>query len=478
MSYRLFQPFKHDGDRGGRRYAGLVAVLLALFPLAAAGADSDKGLRQSAVVLAVRRVNPIVVNISSEYEIRTRSNPFAMRGMDRFFDSFFNDFFEPGFERRAKRTSLGSGLIIDGKRGYILTNAHVITKTGKIRVVLQDEREFEAKIVGADPDSDLAVLKIDAADPLPDVPLKYCEDPMIGETVIAIGNPFGFSHTVTTGVISAVNRSFRADEKVFRDFIQTDASINPGNSGGPLLNINGDLVGINTAIYANAQGIGFAIPISKAKRIVDDLIRHGEVIPAWIGLTVQNVDERMTAYLGLGDAKGVMVKALTPNGPAAAAGLREGDIIRALGKSRVADVEDFDAGLKQYTAGDAIPVTLWRDGSEITLTVTAAVFPEENALTLGEQLLGVRVADLASEHRRKFGTTDRKGVVITNLRRNSQLARIGAEPGDVIRQMDEIAIEDLADFKKAIVKSRLKNSVVILLQRADQHYYITLDIRR
>ncbi len=458
---------------------GVILLLMAGLALDAAGAAAarEANLRESAVVRAVRRVSPIVVNISSEYEIRTRANPFGMQGMDRFFDSFFNDFFEPRLERRAKRTSLGSGLIIDGKRGYILTNAHVITKTGKIRVVLQDEREFEAQIVGADPDSDLAVLKIDTSEPLPDIALTYCEDPLIGETVIAIGNPFGFSHTVTTGVISAVNRSFRADDKVFRDFIQTDASINPGNSGGPLLNIDGDLIGVNTAIYASAQGIGFAIPVSKAKRIVDDLIRHGEVIPAWVGLTVQDVDERITAYLGLGEAKGAMVHSVETGGPAAGAGIREGDVVRYLGKSRVDGVESFEAGLKQYTAGNAIPVTLWRDGREMTVRVVAEVFPKEQALALGERLLGVRVADLTPENRRRFGVFARKGVLIEEISRSSHLAGIGAGPGDVIRQMDEIHIDGLEDFRKAIVTYRQKSSVIVLLQRADQLYYLTVDLR-
>jgi S1-C subfamily serine protease len=224
--------------------------------------------RETAVVKAVRQVSPAVVNISSAYEVRKRTSPFSGFGLNPFFDEFFRDFFDPRFERRQQNTSLGSGVIIDGEKGLILTNAHVIQKTGTIKVVLQDERDFEARIVGADPDSDLAVLKIDSKDRLPAIKMGSSEDLMIGETVIAIGNPFGFSHTVTTGVISAVNRSIRAQDRVYHDFIQIDASINPGNSGGPLLNINGDLIGINTAIYAKAQGIGFAIPIGKARKII------------------------------------------------------------------------------------------------------------------------------------------------------------------------------------------------------------------
>ena len=252
---------------------------------------------------AVRKVSPAVVNISSVYEVRKRTGPFSGFGANPFFEEFFKDFFDPRFERRQQYTSLGSGVIIDGKKGLILTNAHVIQKTATIKVMLQDEREFEAKIVGADPDSDLAVLKIDSENQLPDVTMGNSDDLMIGETVIAIGNPFGFSHTVTTGVISALNRSIRTEDRVYNDFIQIDASINPGNSGGPLLNINGDLIGINTAIYAKAQGIGFAIPISKARKIISDLIQYGEVKQAWIGIIVQDMDDKLAGYFNVGDKK-------------------------------------------------------------------------------------------------------------------------------------------------------------------------------
>jgi len=475
MPDRLFQPFGCNRHGRIRRCEILLALLFCLWPVVAAAADADGNLRESAVVRAVRRISPLVVNVSSEYEIRQRVNPFAMRGMDQWFDSFFRDFFDPGYERRAKRTSLGSGVIIDAKRGYILTNAHVIAKTGQIRVVLMDEREYEAQIVGADPDSDLAVLRITASEALPEVMLVDCEDPMIGETDIAIVNPFGFSHTVTTGVISALNRSIRTDEKVFRDFIQTDASINPGNSGGPLLNINGELIGINTAIYAKAQGIGFAIPISKARRIVDDLIRHGEVIPAWIGVTVQDIDEHLTGYLGLPDAKGAMVKAVTADGPADKAGIREGDVIRSVGKKRVAGVDDFEAIMKAYTAGDTISADVWRQGRESTVSIRTMVFPMDQALTLGERLLGVRVVELTSRNRSRFGVIATKGALITELARSSYLAKIGVEPGDVIRQIDEFPINGIEDFKKAVVKYRQKRSVVILLQRSEQMYHIPVE---
>ena len=430
--------------------------------------------RESPVVRAVRKVSPAVVNISSSYEVRKRANPFSGFGMDPFFEEFFRDFFDPRFERRQQSTSLGSGVIIDGKRGFILTNAHLIERSGNIKVVLEDEREFEAKIVGADPDSDLAVLQIASPERLPAVEMGSSDDLMIGETVIAIGNPFGFSHTVTTGVISAVDRSIRAGDRVYLDFIQIDASINPGNSGGPLLNINGNLIGINTAIYAKAQGIGFAIPINKAKKIISDLIQFGEVIQTWIGITVQNLDKKLAGYLKIPDKKGVMVKALEPASPASNAGLKEGDIILAIGNKKIASVQDYASAKKTYAAGDTLKAQIWRDGEIKTVSIKTRIFPLEMAEDLAFRLMGIRVEDLTQENRSHYRLSEHPGVVISEINGGSYLARIGARPGDVIRQIDDETVADKNDFKKAIVKYRQKQSVVLLLQRGDQGYYITV----
>ena len=432
--------------------------------------------RESPVVKAVRNISPAVVNISSSYEIRKRANPFSGFGLDPFFDNFFKDFFDPRFERRQQRTSLGSGVIIDGKRGFILTNAHVIERAGTIAVVLQDEREFEAQIIGADPDSDLAVLKIDTPESLPDIEMGSSDDLMIGETVIAIGNPFGFSHTVTTGVISALNRSVRSENRVFHDFIQIDASINPGNSGGPLLNINGELIGINTAIYAKAQGIGFAIPIGKAKKIISDLIQFGEVIQAWIGITIQSLNARLADYLNVPRKKGVMIKAVEPQSPAQKAGLKEGDIILSIGNKKMDSTRDYWSAKKTYAAGDILKTKIWRNGKIKTVSVKTKVFPLELAEELAFRFLGIKVEDLTAKNRLYYQIPARKGVVISEIDKKSYLAGIGVRPGDVIRRIDDYKIEDREDFKKAIIKYRQKNSVVLLLQRGDQGYYITVNI--
>jgi Do/DeqQ family serine protease len=435
-----------------------------------------ENLRESAVVVAVKKVSPVVVNISSEFEVRKRVNPFSGFGMDPSFENFFNDFFDPGFERRYKRTSLGSGVIIDGKRGFILTNQHVILKSKTITVSLKDGREFKAQIVGADPDSDLAVLRISSPKSLPDITMGDSSKLMIGETVIAIGNPFGFSNTVTTGVISATNRSVRTNDMVYHDFIQTDASINPGNSGGPLLNINGELIGINTAIYAKARGIGFAIPINTAKRIVSDLIRYGEVIPAWIGITIQDIDTDLARYLKASTINGVLVKKAETVGPARKAGIREGDIILSINTRDIASEKDFHRAMLALSAGDKIDITVWRNGKTKTVSVKTSVFPKELALDLAFDLLGISVENLSAKNRHIHKSLAKQGVLISDVNRQSFLAHIGARPGDVIRQIDDMPINNIKDFEQAIIKYRQKNSLVIVLQRGDQLYNITVKL--
>ena len=439
-------------------------------------AHSEKYSRETPVVRAVRKVSPAVVNISSEYEVRKQVSPFSGYRMDPFFDSFFKDFFDPGNERRYKRNSLGSGVIIDGQRGFILTNAHVVEKTGTIRVVLNDQEEHAAQVVGADPDSDLAVLRIESKTPLPAIDMGDSDNLMIGETVIAIGNPFGFSHTVTTGVISALNRSFRADDRIFQDFIQTDASINPGNSGGPLLNINGELVGINTAIYAKAQGIGFAIPINKAKRIINDLIRYGEVVPAWIGITVQDIDKRLAKYLKMQEEGGVLVTSVEQKSPAHKAGIREGDLLISMVSRKVPSTEAFASIMKGISAGQKVEAVISRNKKERAVTVVTSVFPKALAMDLAYGLLGVSVEDLNDQTRKKYRTDEKEGVIISAVRKRSQLNRIGVQPGDIIRKIDDIATKNIESFKKAVIKYRKKSSVVLLLQRENQLYYITVKL--
>jgi serine protease Do len=438
---------------------------------------SEPYQRETAVVRAVRNISPAVVNISSEYEVQRRAFPFSGPSPESFFDFFFKDFFDPGFDRKYKRTSLGSGVIIDGEKGFILTNAHVIKSTGTITVLLNDEREFKAQIKGSDTDSDLAVLQIDTQQLLPSVSMGNSEDLMIGETVIAIGNPFGFSHTVTTGVISAVNRSIRTDDAVYHNFIQTDASINPGNSGGPLLNINGELIGINTAIYSKAQGIGFAIPINTAKRIVSDLIQYGEVFPVWTGIIVQELDPRLAAYMELPEnTLGVLVKDIEKSSPAQKTNILPGDVILYIGNRPVSSVQSYRSSLREFASGDKINIVLFRKGKRHQVSLVASLFPEDRAMDLSENLLGIRVEEISSQNRYRYNITVGKGVVISKVRENSYLFEIGVRPGDTILKLDEHPVENVDVYKKMIMRYRLKSSVVLLVQRADRGYYITVKL--
>jgi serine protease Do len=438
---------------------------------------SESYKRETPVVRAVRNISPAVVNISSEYEVQRRAFPFSGSGPESFFDYFFNDFFDPGFDRKYKRTSLGSGVIIDGEKGFILTNAHVIKSTGTISVILNDEREFNARIIGSDMDSDLAVLQIHTEQPLPAVSMGDSQDLMIGETVIAIGNPFGFSHTVTTGVISAINRSIRTDEAVYHNFIQTDASINPGNSGGPLLNINGELIGINTAVYSKAQGIGFAIPINTAKRIVADLIQYGEVFPVWTGIIVQEIDPRLAAYMEIpGNTPGILVKDIEKSSPAQNSNILPGDVILSVGNRPVVSLQTYRSALREFASGDKINIVLFRKGKQHHLSLVGSLFPENRAMDLSEELLGIRVEDLSLQNRFRYNIKVDKGVVISKAHENSYLFEIGVRPGDAILKLDEHMIENVETYKKIIIKYRLKSSVVILLQRGDKGYYITVGL--
>jgi Do/DeqQ family serine protease len=454
--------------------AVLLFVLVNLICFITPVKSGAENLRESAVVKAVKKVSPAVVNISSQSEVRKRVNPFYGFGLDPSFESFFKDFFDPGYEQKYQRTSLGSGVIIDGKRGYILTNKHVIIKSSTITVTLKDGREFKAKIVGADPDSDLAVLRISPKGSLPAIEMGNSGNLLIGETVIAIGNPFGFSNTVTTGVISAVNRSVKVDDSFYHDFIQTDASINPGNSGGPLLNIYGELIGINTAIYAKAQGIGFAIPINKAKRVISDLIKYGEVIPAWIGVTVQDMDAELAKYLKASDIKGVLVKKTEASGPAYKSGIHVGDIIQSIGTRKIRTQYEFNTAMSNISAGESLDIGVLRDGKIKIFTVRSTAFPEDLALELAYDILGIKVKDLSKNNRYSYKIYAKEGVLISALNSHSYLARIGAEPGDVIRQIDEFTVKNTKEFKKAIIKYRKKKSLVILLQRKDQLYNISV----
>jgi len=416
--------------------------------------------RRSPVVIAVEKASPAVVSIISAQEVERGGNPFS--GGDPFFDEFFRDFFEP-FRQRQTEQSLGSGVVIRPD-GYILTNEHVILRSGEIQVQFADERKFDARLVGADSDSDLAVLKVDSSKALPNLPLGNSDDLMIGETVIAIGNPFGLSHTVTTGVVSALNRSLNTDGRTYYDFIQTDASINPGNSGGPLLNIKGELVGINTAIYGKAQGIGFAIPISRAKRIVQELISHGAVEAPWVGLAVQTLTPELAPHFSRRDRQGVLIRTVEPGSPAARAGLNRGDILLSLDGRPLHSSEEYLQREREHSSGDKLRLRVLRAQGEEEVEVTAARFPQEKADELAWQLLGLAVAESEG------------GLQVKKVRPGSPAARLGVERGDEVVGLSGAQTKTLTEFRRKIIDARLSQSLLLSIGRGQQLYHVTVPL--
>jgi serine protease Do len=426
----------------------------------ARGAETDP-LRRSAVVQAVERASPAVVNISTEEVVEQRGSPFPSP-QDPFFEEFFRDFFDPR-PRRLTRTSLGSGVIV-APDGTIVTNAHVILRGSRIHVTLADEREFDAELVGADTDSDIAVLRVQAGGSLPHLSLGRAGEPMIGETVVAIGNPFGLSHTVTTGVVSAVGRSVRSEERTYTDFIQTDASINPGNSGGPLLDITGAVIGINTAIYGKAQGIGFAIPSERAGRVVRDLLSYGEVRAPWTGLVVQDLTPELAHHFGTG--RGVVVADVEPESPATDAGFARGDAIVRVDGRPVASREEFETRIRHRTVGDRIAIVRVRDGDEQEVTLRAGTFPVARADDLAWQLLGVGVAEADGE------------LVVRRVRRGSPAAQIGMRPGDLLLGLGGRSVSTPTEFRQKIIEFRHAQSLLVSVGRGPYQYNIHVPLAR
>ncbi len=447
---------------------GVILWSLSLVPAAAHQADH----RKTPIVTAVQKVGPAVVNIFTEEAPRKHKNPFRDFMGDQLFEKFFDDFYQ---QNESSRRSLGSGVIIDPK-GYILTNEHVVARAVRVKVTLIDNREFEGRVVGADVKSDLAIIKIDSDRPLPYVKMGRSDDLMIGETVVAIGNPFGLKHTVTTGIISALNRTIRAGKKqVFNDFIQVDASINPGNSGGPLLNINGSLIGINTAIFREAQGIGFAIPIDKARRIVDDLLEYGKVRRGWLGVSVQDLNAKGAHHFGLDHVYGVLVTNVFRKSPAKRADIHPGDILLSIDGREIADKSDYFRKIASYTVGDRFKLSYLQGGHVHRTHVHISPISRSAAGEMAKQWLGVSVVDIDWRLAKRYKIVARHGVVVKRVRPDSPSGAVGIRPGDIIRQMNDNKIRNLGEFNTAILEASKLSSVLLLVQRGRNSYYVTLE---
>ena len=441
------------------RFRTLFFICALLFPLTSEAAYAPRALteRQQArvtpAVKAVEAVAPAVVNITSTLVERRSSRELTP------FDFFFG---MPGRDLRGE--AIGSGIIIDGRRSLVLTNAHVVNGASEISVRLLDGRTFSADVVGAEPDFDIAVLRLKGARDLPSVAMGDSTDLMPGESVIAIGIPYGFSHTVTTGVISALDRTIEAEDGVFTDLIQTDAAINPGNSGGPLLNILGELVGVNTAIYDKAQGIGFAIPISKARRVVDEILDQGHVSTPWLALIGQNVDPRTARYLRLPEAEGLLVTEVFKDGPAEEAGIRPGDVITELGGNRVSDRDKFLSLLRNHQPHAPVTLKVWRDGREKTFNLKTADFDDRTAEDLALRRWGMTVKD------------GRNGAVVARVRDQSPAQRLGLQKGDSIAGISGRSIRSRRDFLDSFRRDFLKRQVLLQVLRGNRLYQVRMGL--
>jgi len=431
--------------------------------------------------LLSRRLNkpPAVVNISTEKVVKYRENPFYRYKSDPFssMQEFLDGFFSGRESRKSVPNSLGSGVIIDDEN-HVLTNHHVIVSASKIKITLIDKREFTAKLLGSDPNSDLAVLKIDTNEKLPKIDLGNSNDLMIGETIIAIGNPFGLSNTVTTGVISALERTVKSGDHLFENFIQTDAPINPGNSGGPLLNIEGKLIGINTAIYEKAEGIGFATPIDRARKILRSLLTYGEMPPIWLGAKVADPESKLGKFFSKGKTPiaGVIVAMIESGGPARNAGLKAGDKITRIGKTHVTNSIDFSKALAKYTINERIPLSVERNGKTRRLRLTAMPFPSGYSEKLAQRLLGIITVSNTKTNRLKYKASSSNGVIIADIRGGSSSEKIGIEKGDIIRQLDNEDISNPKDFQKAALRLYYKDVTNAVIERGPYLYKITLKL--
>jgi len=435
-----------------------VLALLCAAPPALAGREA----RVTPVVTAVRAVAPAVVNITSARTVERRGP-----AMGPFFnDEFFRQFFGPGMNepRRETQESLGSGVIIDGVKGLVLTNAHVIAGGASIKARLLDGRVLDATLVGSDPDFDVAVLRLKTGGkPLPQATMGDSSDIMIGETAIAIGNPFGYTNTVTTGVISAVGRSLKHEGGAYANLIQTDAAINPGNSGGPLVNLAGEVIGINMAIQAGAEGIGFAIPINKARRVVEQIVGGHGVTPAWLGLSGQDVDARLARYFELDRPRGMLVTEVAEGSAAARAGLRRGDLITAVGNTDIDDKDQYLGILRTSPVGDALSLTVRRGKGETRLSAVPTAFTDKEAVAVAGERWGVTVS---------IG----KGVTVTGVAAGSPAAKLGLRPGDVLVQIGGEKLAGQKEFTRAVYLSRMNRQVIMLIGRDGRGYYARMGV--
>jgi serine protease Do len=449
-SGRSRPPRFRPGAAGAAGLACLGLLLAAQTALAAAApADDPLADRKTPVVRAVQKAAPSVVNISTKQERIIQ--PYFWMDVPDVFRREFGDLFRP---RRQVAGSLGSGVIISAK-GYIVTNAHVVQQADEIIVTMADESQHKAELVSADPEADLAIIKISVARPLAAIRMGTSSDLMIGETVIAVGNPFGYQHTVTTGVVSAVDRTIEPGPGLkYEGLIQTDAPINPGNSGGPLLNIRGELIGINSAIRAGAQGLGFAIPVDKVREIMVGLLSVRHQGKAWLGLKFSPAS-----------ANAVVVKEVEKDSPAARANLAAGDRIETLDGQPVGDVIDFETSILGRNIGDTVRLGIRRGDRRYDARLALAEAPKPDAVRLARQQFGLHLQVLRQELARTMRLATDQGLLVAGVDPGSPAEKAGFRASDVIVQVDRYPVEDLETLGALLSQVQTGDRVLFYLVR-------------
>src|SRR2546426_1635925 len=418
---------------------------------------------EEAFATVADRVTPAVVNVSTV----PRKQP-AEEAPERFREFFGEEFYERFFRRRPREETRasGSGVIVDAK-GYVLTNNHVIENAQDITVRLSDGRKFTAKLVGRDPKTDLAVLKVDAPALLPVAELGDSDQLRVGQWAIAIGNPFGLDRTVTVGIVSATARN-RVGVATYENFIQTDASINPGNSGGPLLNLDGKVIGINTAIVAAGQGIGFSIPINQAREVMRQLIASGRVVRGWLGIAIQDVTDELAGTFGVREREGVLVSEVIKGGPAEAAGVRQGDVIVELNGAPIKEVPELQRRVAAVAPGQPVRLKVIRERKPVALSVTVTEMPAEEPVLAGapdEESWGLGVEPLSGEAAAQLGLTIAGGLLVTDVVTGGPADRAGLRRGDVIVEVGKKPVADPAALFRMLAQLKPGDRVLVFVPR-------------
>jgi serine protease Do len=476
MTSFLFAPVNLKGVRFALRI--LLIIGFTMIPLTPANSPRAGNFPESFSQLA-EKASPAVVNIRT-----VTINPEGGRVYRDFYKGpfdkddpmkdFFDRFFEQDPQREYKQKSLGSGFIID-KHGFIVTNNHVVENADQITVQLNNGKEYDADIIGRDPNTDLALIKIKPTDDLPYIELGDSNTLKVGQWVMAIGNPFGLEHTVTAGIVSAMGRVIGSGP--YDDFIQTDASINPGNSGGPLLDMNGKVVGINTAIVAGGQGIGFAIPTKLAAGIIDQLKRNGEVTRGWLGVGVQPLDKELGDYYGIKDGKGVLITDVFPGDPAEKGGIKPKDVIVSVNGVKIETPRDLTGTIADLTVGDTAKIDIYRESKRITFNVKIGKRPDDNnfATNNGKEIkneLGIRVTDLTPEMSAQFNLGQEKGVVITDVAPGGKGEKAGLMAGDLIKEINHMEITSTEAYSTAIEKIKSGESINFFIRRMNTGFIV------